>query len=126
MQVNRAIKTLFEEQQDKVEWVFVAVQKTDTTFYHYVLNIEIKPGEKLENLQKLTCRFEQILFENPYYKEAVSLGQLKPLQVHILPIGTQKKYLTQLKNNGQAKEAVIKNATLLTTDQYLVIQKLSP
>lgn len=126
IQVNRTIKILFVGLQQKVEWVFLASQKTDTTFYHYVLNIEMKPGENLENLQQLTCRFEQILFENPYYKEAISLGQLKALQIHVLPIGTQKKYLAQIKNNGQAKEAVIKNATLLTADQYLVIRKLSP
>lgn len=123
-QINNAINTLLKNQLDEVEWVFVATEKTNGSFYNYVLNIELKEASALNVCEQKIDQFENLLFANPYYKEAVELGQLKPLCLHFLDKGKRNKYLTHLKKNNNGKEAVIKNRTLLSFKEYKLIQNL--
>jgi len=124
LQINKALNTLFEEQLNDIEWVFVAPQKSDSSFYHYVLNIEFKKAHKLLEFKDIPTCFEKLLFANPYYKEAVDLGQLQSLKMNTLVSGSRKKYLDYLKKTKQGKEAVIKNTTLVSYEEYKLIKNL--
>ncbi len=81
----------------------------------YTLFIE-KNGEdyNAKDWQNFIKNIEKSLFQNPYYKQAVNIGQLNPLEISFLPTGFRDQLVRFLNDQSTAKESIIKVPVLFT------------
>lgn len=84
----------------------------------YTLFIE-KNGTEYseEDWQNLINDIENSLYQNPYYKQAVNIGQLNPLGISFLSIGFREQLVRYLNDQSKAKESTIKIPVLFTRNR---------
>lgn len=131
-QVIEALKTSISECSIAgLELAFLyPVRETAEGAFRYLLFVESKNdhrGIKLQQSMSETTQgnrhhggvlssfkdvFEHEFRKNPYYDQAINLGQLKPIQVQVLPAGFKEKLVNRLKEKRGTKDGVLKISAL--------------
>lgn len=118
-QVSQALHAALKNISEKIELAFVYPLLSKTNDTHYRIYIESKPEYQLELadlLLSIATNVEQVLQQNPYYKQAIGLRQLNKSKVFLLPSGFKNKLLDYYKTSFQIKDGNIKIPVLFKKD----------
>ncbi len=106
-QVISVISDVFQSLLHQIEFIFLYPRMNNNNA-EYKLYIEIKAETNIPNLNKLIKKVQGQLCENPYFKQAITINQLRPLELSILETGFKNKLIIHYKNTRQIKDGDIK------------------
>ena len=117
-QVLESLKLSLNGSRGNVNLAFLYAirQETKAGYILFVEKISELKNET-EDWQKIVSDFEKILYQNPYYKQAIDIGQLEPLKVSFLSTGFREQLVRFLNDQSTAKESTTKIPVLFTRNR---------
>ena len=115
-QVLESFKILKNKIEISLAFLYPTQRETKVGYTLFIENNTDDHGSE-ECWRNITEDFEKSLYQNPYYQQAVNIGQLEPLKVSFLSPGFRQQLVKFLKDQSATKESTIKVPVLFARNR---------